>query len=112
MQTFDPKTFDPYRALGVARGATGAQIKKAHRALAKRYHPDTPSGDTVLFLSVQEAYRVLSDPLLRKAWDAKHAPGPVRATDAAMPGDRSRRRAAASKRKSAEKKTAPSTEPQ
>src|SRR5205085_7236534 len=80
MQTFDPRSFDPYRALGLPRGATSAQIKKAHRALAKRYHPDTAEGDTVLFLGVQEAYRVLSDPLLRRDWDVRHEPGPVRAT--------------------------------
>lgn len=71
---------DPYRALGVARGATVAEIKKAHRVLAKRYHPDAAKGDSKRFLVVQEAYRVLSDPLLRREWDARHAPGPVRAT--------------------------------
>ena len=76
---FDPATFDPYRALGVARAATAAQIKRAHRTLAKRYHPDAATGDTALFLAVHEAYRVLSDPLLRRAWDDRHAPGPVRA---------------------------------
>jgi len=70
---------DPYRALGVPRGATAAQIKAAHRSLAKRYHPDASAGDARRFLLVQEAYRVLSDPLLRREWDARHAPGPVRA---------------------------------
>ena len=73
---------DPYRALGVPRGATEAEIKAAHRKLAKRYHPDGSGGDTERFLSVQEAYRVLSDPLLRRDWDAKHA-GPVRASQPA-----------------------------
>jgi curved DNA-binding protein CbpA len=71
---------DPYRALGVARGATDADIKKAHRRLAKRYHPDASKGDAKRFLVIQEAYRVLSDALLRREWDAGHAPGPVRAT--------------------------------
>jgi curved DNA-binding protein CbpA len=71
---------DPYRALGVARGATDADIKKAHRRLAKRYHPDAPKGDEKRFLVIQEAYRVLSDALLRREWDARHAPGPIRAT--------------------------------
>ncbi len=73
---------DPYRALGVPRGATDAEIKAAHRKLAKRYHPDGTGGDTKRFLSVQEAYRVLSDPLLRRDWDAKHA-GPMRASQPA-----------------------------
>ena len=71
---------DPYRALGVPRGANDADIKKAHRRLAKRFHPDAPKGDAKRFLVIQEAYRVLSDPLLRREWDARHAPGPVRAT--------------------------------
>jgi curved DNA-binding protein CbpA len=71
---------DPYRALGVARGASVDDIKKAHRRLAKRFHPDAAKGDSKRFLIVQEAYRVLSDPLLRREWDARHAPGPIRAT--------------------------------
>jgi curved DNA-binding protein CbpA len=73
---------DPYRALGVLRGATVGDIKKAHRKLAKRFHPDAPKGDEKRFLVIQEAYRVLSDPLLRREWDARHAPGPIRATAA------------------------------
>jgi curved DNA-binding protein CbpA len=64
----------------VSRGASAAEIKKAHRLLAKRYHPDAAKGDGKRFLVVQEAYRVLSDPLLRREWDARHAPGPLRAT--------------------------------
>jgi curved DNA-binding protein CbpA len=63
----------------VPRTATDAEIKAAHRKLAKRYHPDADGGDTLRFLRVQEAYRMLSDPLLRREWDARHAPGPVRA---------------------------------
>lgn len=70
---------DPYRALGVRRDATEAQIKAAHRTLAKRYHPDARTGDSVRFLLIQEAYKLLTDPLRRREWDARHAPGPVRA---------------------------------
>ena len=95
-----PPADDPYRALGVARGATSADIKKAHRRLAKRYHPDASEGDARRFLVVQEAYRLLSDPLLRRDWDARHSPGPMRATD--TPPARSR---------SAQKK-APTARPQ
>jgi curved DNA-binding protein CbpA len=73
---------DPYRVLGVLRGATPAQIKAAHRRLAKRYHPDGSSGDEIRFLAVQEAYQLLSDPARRGAWDRAHAPGPVRAAGA------------------------------
>ncbi|MFI5262461.1 MAG: DnaJ domain-containing protein [Candidatus Limnocylindrales bacterium] len=74
---------DPYRVLGVAREATGGEIKAAHRRLAKRYHPDAAEADTERFLAVQDAYQVLSDPLARRAWDAGHRPGPVRADAAA-----------------------------
>lgn len=74
-----PRLTDPYQTLGVARGATDAQIKAAHRRLAKRFHPDADAGDTLRFLHVQEAYKLLSDPLRRRDWDAHHAPGPVRA---------------------------------
>jgi curved DNA-binding protein CbpA len=71
---------DPYRALGVARDATEAEIKAAHRQLVKRFHPDTgEKTDPTRFLRVQEAYRVLSDPLLRREWDARHTASPVRA---------------------------------
>jgi len=73
------QTFDPYRALGVRRDATEADVKAAHRKLAKRFHPDAQGGDRDRFLRVQEAYKVLSDPLQRREWDARHAPGPMRA---------------------------------
>jgi curved DNA-binding protein CbpA len=71
-------SFDPYRVLGVLRGATLAEIKAAHRKLAKRYHPDGESGNEIRFLAVQEAYQLLADPARRAAWDRAHAPGPMR----------------------------------
>jgi curved DNA-binding protein CbpA len=74
-----PPIPDPYRVLGVAREATAGEIRTAHRRLAKQYHPDATGGDTERFLAVQEAYQVLSDPLRRREWDARHRPGPVRA---------------------------------
>lgn len=70
---------DPYRELGVSRGATDEQIKAAHRRLVKRYHPDASSGERERFVSIQEAYLLLTDPLRRREWDARHAPGPMRA---------------------------------
>ncbi len=66
------------------RGATDEQVKAAHRRLAKRYHPDAGGGDPIRFLAVQEAYLLLSDPLRRRDWDSRHAPGPVRATERPM----------------------------
>lgn len=71
---------DPYRELGVPRGASEDQIKAAHRRLAKRYHPDASSGERERFLAIQEAYLLLTDPIRRREWDARHAPGPVRAS--------------------------------
>jgi curved DNA-binding protein CbpA len=91
-----PDALDPYRVLGVARGATKAQIKAAHRTLAKRYHPDAATGDARRFRDVHEAYQLLTDPLRRREWDAKHAPGPVRADEqSAAPPTRRRRSTAA-----------------
>jgi curved DNA-binding protein CbpA len=80
------RVVDPYRELGVQRAASDAQIKAAHRRLAKRFHPDAAGGDTRRFLAVQEAYLLLSDPLRRKEWDTSHAPGPVRAGSPAAHG--------------------------
>jgi hypothetical protein len=53
---------DPYRTLGLAHGATQAEIKRAYRRLAKEYHPDS-AGDRTLprFLAIQAAYEALVD---------------------------------------------------
>lgn len=98
------ESLDPYRVLGVARGATKAQIKAAHRTLAKRFHPDSATGDARLFRDVHEAYQLLADPLRRREWDARHAPGPVRADDQPATPSRRRRSTAA-----ADNQTAPPT---
>ena len=68
-------TDDPYRALGVPRGAEPDAIKAAHRRLAKRFHPDGSMGDEARFLAVQEAYQLLTDPLRRRDWDRHHPAG-------------------------------------
>ena len=99
---------DPYRALGVPRGATEADIKAAHRRLAKRYHPDASGGDSDRFLKVQEAYRVLSDPLLRREWDTAHA-GPLRADPPATPRPKRARAARRETASQAETGTEPAT---
>ncbi len=75
---------DPYRVLGVRRAATLADIKSAHRRLAKAHHPDA-GGDRARFLAVQAAYQVLSDPDQRRRWDTAHAPGPVAPGDSYEP---------------------------
>ena len=63
---------DFYDVLGVARTASDAEIKKAYRQLAKRYHPDQNPDDKSAeqrFKSVNQAYEVLKDAKTRAAYD-------------------------------------------
>lgn len=63
---------DYYEVLGVDKNADDAAIKKAYRALAKKYHPDMNPGDTEAekkFKEASEAYAVLSDPEKRRQYD-------------------------------------------
>lgn len=69
---------DYYKVLGVKREASRDAIKKAYRALAKKYHPDhnpdKPRAED-RFKEVQEAYDVLSDTHKRKAYDRLRSMG-------------------------------------
>jgi hypothetical protein len=68
-----PPADDLYRALGVARGATAAQINAAFRGRAKALHPDARPDDPVAaeqFKRLSLAYSVLADPARRARYDA------------------------------------------
>jgi len=58
-----------YDILGVSKGATDDEIKKAYRKLAHKYHPDKSGGDEAKFKEVNEAYQVLSDKAKRQQYD-------------------------------------------
>ena len=63
---------DFYDILGVSKGATAAEIKKAYRKKAIEYHPDKNPGDAKaeeLFKKAAEAYEVLSNEEKRQRYD-------------------------------------------
>lgn len=75
---------DPYRVLGLAPGASAAEVKRAYRRLAKQCHPDSVGEGTLArFLAIQAAYEAISGPTMRsrpggpgtrgrRPWEADH----------------------------------------
>jgi curved DNA-binding protein len=71
---------DYYQILGLTRAAEAAEVKRAYRKLARKYHPDVSSEKNAedKFKELQEAYEVLKDPEKRAAYDqlgANYRPG-------------------------------------
>ncbi len=67
-----------YKVLGVAKGASAEEIKKAFRKLALKYHPDRNKGDKEAedkFKEINEAYAVLSDPKKKQEYDTYGSSG-------------------------------------
>src|SRR5215470_11840060 len=63
---------DFYVILGLQRGATLADVKRAYKRLARRFHPDINPGDRMAaqqFRQISEAYETLSDPDRRRRYD-------------------------------------------
>jgi molecular chaperone DnaJ len=60
---------DYYEVLGISKGASADEVKKAFRRLAIQYHPDKDGGDETKFKEVNEAYEVLKDQSKRQRYD-------------------------------------------
>jgi len=69
---------DFYKVLGVSKDVTPAELKKAYRKLARKFHPDSNPGNPAAeakFKELSEAHSVLADPEQRKEYDAVRAMG-------------------------------------
>ena len=63
---------DYYSTLGLKRGASDEEIKKAYRSMAMKHHPDR-GGDERKFKEISQAYEFLSDPQKKQIIDRGHS---------------------------------------
>jgi molecular chaperone DnaJ len=73
---------DLYAVLGLESEASVADIKRAYRRLARRYHPGINPGDRAaeaMFRRITEAYEILTDPARRQQYDGRHSGGAAHA---------------------------------
>jgi curved DNA-binding protein CbpA len=68
-RTTDSIQSDYYHILGTTTSATDHEIKSAYRKKAMESHPDTATGEKEQFIRIQEAFKVLSDKVLRRQYD-------------------------------------------
>jgi curved DNA-binding protein len=88
-----PATPDYYEALQISPAAQSLIVTKAYRLLAAFYHPDNKeTGDPEAFRKVVEAYRVLSDPVRRAAYDHKKFGVFSSSSNGGKPGEPAERR--------------------
>src|SRR5262245_60974534 len=75
---------DLYALLGLSRTASTAEIERAYRRMARRYHPGVNPGDRVAeqaYRQIQEAYRVLNDVESRREYDRGGSDGSMRGVE-------------------------------
>jgi curved DNA-binding protein CbpA len=78
---------DPYRVLGVARDADADTIAAAHRALARRFHPDVSrlADADARMAEINTAWAILRDPARRALWDLANMPPGQRTPSPVLP---------------------------
>ncbi|RUS73201.1 hypothetical protein EGW08_019047 [Elysia chlorotica] len=80
MIQLDYVEYDPFFELGIDRGATDSQIRKAYRDLSRIYHPDKETGDPKKFMRIAKAHAALTDEESRKNWEEYGNPDGPEAT--------------------------------
>lgn len=60
---------NPYKILGLDNNASKDDIKKAYRNLSKKHHPDINGGDDTKFKKISDAYKILTDPKAKSAYE-------------------------------------------